>query len=286
MKDIKKLEVLEKEQKLELSTYLLGDSLVFERAQFGGKTVYFSIHKDNTVDLGRFFHHKSGAIWSVEVSSFKEFDKCFKAYVRLLVEEPIQTQKKEFGIPGTKIVRGDEITVLVLKSRDGEGNFILPDTHIEGIKIYFQVPYWDEEQKKKLDNPNSIGKMKALVDYITLGPRIEGKPRTFNVRVLLEGEPISRPIFGQFWTGRSYRIAVDRTVRLNPSMMSIEDDGKKVYFSLDTTRPEIKESKKYLVDHNYSTVDIVITRGEVRDKEVFLYGIVSCFVKKIQKTAA
>lgn len=275
MKEIKKLEVLEKGQKLELSTYSLKGGVVFERAEFGGKIVYFSIHDNNTVDKGRFFHYGPEALWPVEVSSFREFDKYFGVYVRLLTEEPTQTQKKEFKIPGTDIVRGGEIEVLVLKSKDEEGNFILPDSRTPGIKLYFQVPYWDEEQNQKLNNPASIGKMKAVVDYINVMAPTEGRPRVYNIRVLLQGEPISKPIFNQFWTGRVYRVAVDRTVKINPRLMSVRQDNKTVYFCIDTQRVENKDSKQYMLDHpSFTTIDLFVTRGEVKDNSVMIYGIV------------
>lgn len=287
MKEIKKLEVLEKGQQFELSTYSLKGGVVFERADFEGKTVYFSIHDNNTVDKGRFLHYGPEALWSVEVSSLKEFDKCFGAYVRLLSEEPIQSHKKEFQIPGTSIVRGGEIEVLVLKSKDEEGNFILPDTRTPGIKLYFQVPYWDEEQNQKLNAPGSIGKMKAIVDYINVMAPTEGRPRVYQIRVLLQGGPISKPIFANYWTNRVCRVAVDRTVKINPRFMSVQQDGKNVYFCLDTQRVENKESKQYMLDHpSFTTIDLLITRGEVRDNAVMIYGVVSQVARERKQNVA
>ncbi len=286
MKDIKIVPVIEKGMEIELSTYFVNGSLVFERTEHEGKIVYCSIHKLNIPDAGRFLKFGVNSKWRVKIDSFVERDSCIKCYVALVGETPIESEKKEFRIPGTDIVRGGEIEVLVLKTRDGEGNFILPDTRNSGIKIYFQVPYWDEEQNHKLNDSNSVGKMKAVVDFINITPLIEGRPRVYNVRVILQGQPISRPVFGDLWTGRSYKVAVDRTVRVNPTLMSVRIGEKRVYFALDTHRSEIKESKSYLIDHHYLTVDLYITRGEVRGNEVFLYGIISCFAKKLQKNAA
>lgn len=288
MKDIRIIPIVEKGLEMELFTHFASGNLVFERTKHEatGKFIYCNIHPGNMPDAGRFLRFGVNSKWRVKINSFVERDNCIKCYVALVGETPIESERKEFQIPGTDIVRGGEIEVFIFKSKYGEGNFISPDKRTSGIEIYFQVPYRDEEQNKKLNDSGSIGKMKATVDFIKIAPRVEGKPRVYNVRVILQGEPISRPIFGSFWTGRSYRVAVDRTVRVNPALMSIQNDGKRVYFSLDSTRTEIKESKKYLTDHNDTTVDIFITRGEVRGNDVFLYGIIPCFIKNKSEKAA